>query len=201
MKRRAILVGMAVGLFAAIVWTGGPEFTSLLAQQGAAGAAVPDDGGTSARPVVVVQTSRGRFEFELYEEDAPRSVAHILALVKRGFYDGHRVHRVEPEFVVQFGDPYSKDLERKNMWGRGGSGKPIGVAEISPKHTHKVGSVALAYAGHPMLADSQIYIILADTDRSRRLDGEYAVIGHVISGMDVVQKTQPLDVIEKVTLK
>jgi peptidyl-prolyl cis-trans isomerase B (cyclophilin B) len=199
-KRRAILVAVTTGLFAAIVWTGGRDSSSARAQQGAGGAAQGSD-VQSARPVVVVETSRGRFEFELYPEDAPRSVEHILTLVRRGFYDGHRVHRVEPEFVVQFGDPYSKDLDRKNLWGRGGSGKPIGVAEISPKHTHKVGAVALAYAGHPMLADSQIYIILADTERSRRLDGEYAVIGQITQGMDVVQQIRQLDVIEKVTIK
>jgi peptidyl-prolyl cis-trans isomerase B (cyclophilin B) len=193
--RRMISAAVAIGLFAAIVSTGGGH-SPAFAQQSGGGAAA--DGGAGSKPVVVVETSRGRFAFELYQEDAPRSVQHILTLVDRGFYEGHRVHRVEPDFVVQFGDPYSKDLERERQWGRGGSGKPIGVAEISPKHTHQVGTVALAFAGHPMLADSQIYIILADTDRSRRLDGNYTIIGHVIEGMDVVQKIQRLDVIERV---
>lgn len=167
----------------------------------AAQSAAPVESDDGARPVVVVQTSKGAIEFELYPEDAPRSVEHILALVKRGFYDGMRVHRVEPAFVVQFGDPYSRDLERKSQWGRGGSGRVIGAAEISPKRTHQVGAVGLAYANHPSMADSQLYIILADTERSRKLDGEYAVIGQVTSGMDVVQEIELLDTIEKVTLR
>jgi peptidyl-prolyl cis-trans isomerase B (cyclophilin B) len=195
---RRLLATAAIGLFATIVWTG-TGHSAASAQQG--GDAASGGGAGATGPVVVVETSRGRFEFELYADDAPRSVQHILTLVERGFYEGHRVHRVEPEFVVQFGDPYSKDLARERLWGRGGSGKPIGVAEISPKHTHKVGTVALAFAGHPMLADSQIYIILADTERSRRLDGNYTIIGHVTAGMDVVQQIQRLDVIEKVYRK
>jgi peptidyl-prolyl cis-trans isomerase B (cyclophilin B) len=112
-----------------------------------------------------------------------------------------RVHRVEPEFVVQFGDPYSRDLDRKSMWGRGGSGRVIGAAEISPKYTHEVGAVGLAYAAHPSQADSQLYIILADTERSRKLDGEYAVIGKVRTGMEVVQTIELLDIVERVTVR
>ena len=95
-------------------------------------------------PVVVVETSKGTFAFETYPGDAPKTVDHILALVKRGFYDGQRIHRALPGFVVQWGDPQSRDLNQQADWGRGAaasSGTPIGISEITKKrqHTRAVG--------------------------------------------------------------
>jgi cyclophilin family peptidyl-prolyl cis-trans isomerase len=152
-----------------------------------------------AGPVVVIETAtKGSFEFETYPNEAPKTVAHILALVKRNFYNGQRVHRVVPGFVIQFGDPASRDMTKKDTWGRGGSGKPIGVAEMNPKRTHRLGAVAMAHAGDPSRADSQMYVTLAPTPR---LDGDYTVFGQVISGMDVVQKIQVGDIIRRATVK
>jgi cyclophilin family peptidyl-prolyl cis-trans isomerase len=70
-------------------------------------------------PVIVVDTSKGTFEFETYPADAPKTVAHVVALVKRGFYDGQRVHRELPGFLVQWGDPRSRDTAREDDLGRG----------------------------------------------------------------------------------
>jgi cyclophilin family peptidyl-prolyl cis-trans isomerase len=151
-----------------------------------------------AGPVVVMETVKGAIEFETYPNEAPKSVAHILALVKRNFYNGLRVHRVEPGFVVQFGDPQTRDMSKRALWGRQGSGRPIGAAEMNPKRTHRLGAVALAHAGDPRLADSQLYITMAATPR---LDGDYTVIGQVISGMDVVSKLQVTDIIRRLTVK
>ena len=154
-----------------------------------------------AGSVVVLDTSKGVIEFETYPNEAPKTVAHILGLVKRGFYNGQRVHRVAPNFVVQFGDPQTRDMTKKDMWGRGagaGSGKPIGVAEPHKNRGHKLGSVAMAHAGNPAQADSQMYITLRPTPE---LDGKYTVFGQVISGMDVVRKIEIGDVIKKVTIK
>jgi cyclophilin family peptidyl-prolyl cis-trans isomerase len=152
-----------------------------------------------AGPIVVVETmAKGSFEFETYPNEAPKTVAHILALVKRNFYNGQRVHRVVPGFVIQFGDPTSRDMTKKDRWGTGGSGKPIGAAEMNPKRTHRLGAVAMAHAGNPANADSQMYVTLAPTPR---LDGDYTVFGQVISGMDVVQKIQAGDIIRRVTVK
>jgi cyclophilin family peptidyl-prolyl cis-trans isomerase len=92
-------------------------------------------------------------------------------------------------------------MTKKEMWGRGpaaGSGKPIGAGEMNPKRTHVLGAVAMAHAGDPARADSQMYITLAPVPR---LDGDYTVFGKVISGMDVVQKLQMLDVIKKASVK
>ena len=83
-------------------------------------------------------------------------------------------------------------------WGTGGSGRSIGVGEFSPKRTHVVGAVAIAHPGDVKLGDSQMYIVLAPTPR---LNGKFTVFGQVISGMDVVQKLKPNDVIRRVTVR
>src|SRR5262245_40412841 len=86
-----------------------------------------------AGPVIVVETMKGTFEFETYPNEAPKTVEHIVGLVKNRFYNGQRFHRVEPGFVVQFGDPQSRDPNKRDDWGTGGSGNPIGVLEVSKK--------------------------------------------------------------------
>lgn len=155
--------------------------------------AVPEETGP---PVIVVDTAKGSFEIQTYPEDAPKSVAHIVELVRKRFYNGQRVHRVEPGFVVQFGDPYSRDMSRRERWGTGGSGTSIGVSEA--KRTHGVGAVALAHAGDPRGGDSQMYVTLTAVPR---LDRDFTVFGQVTSGMDVVRRLEVEDVIKRITLK
>src|SRR5262245_26200956 len=87
-------------------------------------------------PIVVIETEKGTFEFETYPNEAPKTVARILELVRKRFYNGHRFHRVVPGFVIQVGDPASRDFAKKDSWGRGGSGTPIGAAEFSKTRTH-----------------------------------------------------------------
>jgi cyclophilin family peptidyl-prolyl cis-trans isomerase len=167
-----------------------------------AAAAVPSPG---AGPIIVVETVKGTFEFETYPDEAPKTVEHILRLVNRNFYNGLRVHRLVPGFVVQFGDPQTRDMSKRDSWGRGSasqSGKPIGVAEISKKRTHVLGAVAVAHSGNPADGDSQIYVVTGDnTPNTRNLNGKYAVFGKVISGMDAVMKLQETDVIKKMYVK
>jgi peptidyl-prolyl cis-trans isomerase B (cyclophilin B) len=133
-------------------------------------------------PVIVVETSKGTFSFETFPQDAPSTVSHVEALVRGGFYDGIRVHRAVPGFVVQFGDPQSRDAGKRERWGRGrgaGSGTPVGVAEISPKRLHRKGAVGMAHMGDPARAESQIYVTLDDR---RDLNGRYAIFGQVVGG-------------------
>jgi len=118
--------------------------------------------------------------------------------VKRNFYNGQRVHRVVKGFVIQFGDPQSRDMTKRDRWGTQGSGKPIGVGEFSPKRTHVRGAVAIAHTGAAKDGDSQMYITLAPTPR---LNNSYTVFGQVISGMDVVDRIAETDVIRKVTVR
>ena len=168
-------------------------------QKPATTAAAPAKPSPGAGPIVVVETAnKGSFEFETYPNEAPKSVDHILALVKRNFYNGQRVHRFVKGQLVQFGDPLSRDMSKRDYWGTGGSGKPIGLSEVSPKRKHQVGSVALAHNGDPRSADSQMYIMLIPQPK---YDKDYTVIGRVISGMDVVQKLQETDIIRRVTVK
>ena len=156
-----------------------------------------------AGAVIVFETAKGTFEMETYPNEAPKSVEQILTLAKRNFYNGQRVHRVVPGFVVQFGDPQTRDMTKRDMWGTRGSGRPIGVAEISPKRPHRLGAVALAHAGDPRGADSQVYITLAGLEEPRiaNIQGDFAVIGQIISGMDVVQKLQVNDIIRRATVR
>jgi cyclophilin family peptidyl-prolyl cis-trans isomerase len=154
-----------------------------------------------AGPVIVVETTRGTFEFETYPGEAPKTVAHIVALVKRGFYDGQRFHRVLPGFLMQWGDPRSKEPAREAEWGRGdeaSSGDPIGTAEITKKRTHLAGAVGVAHPGDPAAADSQIYVTLASRPD---LDGLYAVFGRVTAGGDVPGRIQRGDLITRMYVK
>jgi cyclophilin family peptidyl-prolyl cis-trans isomerase len=154
-----------------------------------------------AGPVIVVDTTKGTFEFETYPADAPKTVAHVVDLVKRGFYDGQRVHRALPGFLVQWGDPRSRDLSGEADWGRGAeasSGKPIGVSEIRKKRLHTRGAVAVAHPGTPALADSQIYVTLANRPD---LDNRYTVFGHVIAGHEVPPRLERGDVVVRMYLR
>lgn len=152
-------------------------------------------------PVIVVETSRGTFSFETFPSDAPLTVAHVVGLVNAGFYDGQRIHRAMPGFVVQFGDPQTRDLSTRALWGRGAaaaSGKPIGAAEITRRRLHVKGAVALAHLGDPAKADSQIYITLANRPD---LDGQYAVFGQILEGTGLVESLQVGDQITRVSVK
>lgn len=152
-------------------------------------------------PVIVVETTKGAFEIETYPVEAPKTVAHVVDLVKRGFYDGQRVHRALPGFVVQWGDPRSRDLGQESEWGRGdaaASGTPVGVVELSSKRKHVRGAVALAHQGNPARADSQIFVTLADRPD---LNGRYVVFGHVVSGDDVPARLERGDVINRMHIR
>lgn len=151
-----------------------------------------------AGPVVVVETVKGTFEFETYPNEAPKTVERILALISKRFYNGQRVHRVEPGFVVQMGDPTSRDMTKQDWWGRQGSGTPVGVAEISKLRKHVRGAVSLAHSGNATRGDSQFFITLTPQPK---LDGQFAVFGKIISGMDVVGKLAVTDRIIRVTVR
>ena len=155
----------------------------------------------TAKPIVVVETTKGTFAFETYPADAPKTVAHVLALVRKGFYDGQRIHRAVPGFVIQWGDPRSTDVSQEADWGKGAdasSDDPIGVAEISKKHPHIAGAVGIAHQGLPARADSQIYVMLAPRPD---LNGKYGVFGQVVEGADVPARLARGDMIRRVYVR
>ena len=150
-------------------------------------------------PVLLLDTVKGSIEIETFPEDAPKTVQHIVALVKKNFYNGLRFHRAEENFLVQVGDPQSRDMSREAWWGRGpGSGNPIGVAEITKKRRHAPGTVAMAHVGDPKLADSQFYIIIQSRPG---LDGKYTIFGRVTTGMEVVKKLKKADILKRASVK
>jgi cyclophilin family peptidyl-prolyl cis-trans isomerase len=152
-------------------------------------------------PQIVVETSKGTFVVQTYPLEAPRTVAHILNLARRGFYDGLLVHRVVPGFVVQFGDPQTRDPAKRELWGRGdgaSSGTPIGASEATKKLTHRTGAVGVAHMGNPARADSQIYITLAPRPD---LDGQYTVFAQVVEGSDVPSQLQTGDEIRRAAVR
>ncbi|QQS45012.1 MAG: peptidylprolyl isomerase [Acidobacteriota bacterium] len=127
--------------------------------------------------IAVIETDKGTIKFELYEDLAPITTANFIELTGRKFYDGLNFHRVEPGFVIQGGCPLGN--------GTGGSDKRIQL-EVSQNLKHgEAGAVAMARSSDPNSASCQFYITLAPTPF---LDGNYAVFGRVIEGMDVVKQ-------------
>ena len=135
-----------------------------------------------------IETDKGTIKAELYVKQAPITTKNFIDLANSGFYNGLAFHRVEPGFVVQGGDP--------NGDGTGGSGKTIPL-EINPELKHVKGALAMARTQDPNSATSQFYITLAETPF---LDGQYAVFGKVIHGIDVVGKIKVGDRMNKVTI-
>jgi cyclophilin family peptidyl-prolyl cis-trans isomerase len=125
--------------------------------------------------VAVLETSKGRIKFELYEDKAPITTANFIKLAESGFYDGLIFHRVVDNFVIQTGDPKGN--------GTGGSSATINL-EIHKDLTHIDGAVGMARSSNPNSASSQFYIC---DGAQHGLDGNYAVFGQVIEGMDVVR--------------
>jgi peptidyl-prolyl cis-trans isomerase B (cyclophilin B) len=125
----------------------------------------------------IIETNKGTIKFSLHEELAPITTANFVELAEGGFYDGLTFHRVEPNFVIQGGDP--------NGNGTGGSSKRIKL-EVSPNLKHgDAGAVAMARSQHPDSASSQFYITLGPAPF---LDMNYAVFGRVTDGLDVVRQ-------------
>ena len=133
-----------------------------------------------------IETSKGTIEFKLYGEDAPKAVSNFITLTNKGFYDGLTFHRRDEGFVIQGGDP--------NGDGTGGPGYEFEDEEVTKDYDK--GTVAMANSG-PDTNGSQFFIILEDNPT---LPKQYTIFGKVIKGMDVVDKIQVGDVMDKVTV-
>lgn len=147
--------------------------------------------------IAVITTNKGVIKFEFFPKDAPNTVATFIELAESGFYDGIKFHRVVPGFVVQGGDPQTKDPNvDSQLYGTGGPGFRL-KAEFNKK-PHLEGTVAMARSMDPNSAGSQFYICLAPQPS---LDGQYTVFGQVTEGMDVVKKITQGDVMESVKIE
>lgn len=125
----------------------------------------------------------GEITVEMFNDKAPKHAHNFDSLVAAKFYDGTAFHRVIPGFMIQGGDPNSKD-QPKTMWGVGASGQTKVPAEFSDI-PHKRGIISAARTNDPNSATSQFFICVATAPS---LDGQYSVYGQVLSGMDVVDK-------------
>lgn len=135
---------------------------------------------------VTLKTTFGNIEMELFEKEAPKTVANFLDLARKGFYDGTKFHRVIPDFMIQGGDPNSRDDD----WTNDGTGGP-GYQFNDEFNSHKIvrGTLAMANSG-PNTNGSQFFIVTAA--ETPWLDGRHTAFGRVLSGMDVVTKIENL---------
>jgi peptidylprolyl isomerase len=147
--------------------------------------------GESEMVKVNFETNKGNIVLEM-ASDMPITAGNFVGLVEKGFYDGVRFHRVIDGFMIQGGDPLSKDVANKGRWGTGGSEN---IRDEFGAMKNDRGTIAMANAG-PNTGSSQFFINLADNNF---LDGKHPVFGKVVEGMDVVDaiaksKTAPGDV-------
>ena len=142
-----------------------------------------------AETKAVIETKFGTIELKFFPEVAPNHVNNFIELAKKGFYDGTTFHRIIPGFMIQGGDPNTKNPD-KSKHGMGGPGYTV-KAEFNDK-PHKKGTLSMARAANPDSAGSQFFICVADAPF---LNKQYTVFGEVVSGMDVADKivNQPRD--------
>jgi len=133
--------------------------------------------------VAVIKTNEGEMVIEFWSDAAPKTVENFKKLARSGFYDGTTFHRIVKGFMIQGGDPNSKDPAKENSFGQGGPGYKI-KAEFN-NHPHQRGVISMARGPDPDSAGSQFFICLAPVPR---LDGQYTTFGKLIKGDDVLEK-------------
>jgi len=155
----------------------------------------PAAAGKSPTALITMEKG-GEITLEFWPQDAPKHVENFVKLVNQKFYDGQRVHRVEPNFVVQFGDPQSKTLPLDDpRMGGGGPGYTI-KAEFN-KRPFERGVLGMARTDDPDSAGSQVYLMLGP---ARFLDGKYTAFGRVVTGMGVVDQIRVGDRIKSIKI-
>ena len=156
-----------------------------------------------------IKTSKGTIRVKLAGNDAPIHVANFVELANKGFYDDVKFHRYVPGFVIQGGDPQTKDATSEevvesvnsgfSMFGTGGPGYSIKEEfTTNPNNVHKDGTLAMARSQNPNSAGSQFYFCLGPQPM---LDDGYTVFGDTIEGKDVIDQLRVGDVIESVTIE
>src|SRR5262245_46126777 len=137
----------------------------------------------SSNEVAVIKTSEGDMVVQFWTDAAPNAIENFKKLARQGFYDGTIFHRIVKGFMIQGGDPNSKDPAKENSYGEGGPGYNI-KAEFND-HSHERGVISMARGPDPDSAGSQFFICLAPV---HRLDHQYTTFGKLIKGQDVLEK-------------
>jgi peptidyl-prolyl cis-trans isomerase B (cyclophilin B) len=142
-----------------------------------------------------IHTPRGVMEVSFFEEDAPGTVENFVKLAKEGFYDGLAFHRVIPDFVIQGGCPYSKNMSDPRV-GTGGPGYKIKCELTGGNQYHDKGVMSMAHAGKDT-GGSQFFICHSRTN-TKHLDRHHTCFGKVTAGLDVIDMIRQGDMIEKI---
>ena len=137
----------------------------------------------TSNEVAVIKTSEGDMVVQFWTDAAPNTIENFKKLARQGFYDGTTFHRIVKSFMIQGGDPNSKDPAKESAYGQGGPGYKV-KAEFN-NHSHDRGVISMARGPDPDSAGSQFFICLAPV---RRLDGQYTTFGKLIKGDDVLEK-------------
>jgi peptidyl-prolyl cis-trans isomerase B (cyclophilin B) len=137
----------------------------------------------SNQDVAVIKTTAGEMVVEFWPDVAPKTVENFKSLAGKGFYDGTAFHRIVKGFMIQGGDPLTKDPSKEREWGTGGPGHKV-KAEFNDR-PHVRGVLSMARSQNPDSAGSQFFVCLAD---ARFLDRQYSAFGKLIKGDDVLGK-------------
>jgi peptidyl-prolyl cis-trans isomerase B (cyclophilin B) len=137
----------------------------------------------ASNEVAVIKTSEGEMVVQFWTDAAPKTIENFKKLAREGFYDGTTFHRIVKGFMIQGGDPNSKDPTKENSYGEGGPSYKI-KAEFND-HSHQRGVISMARSSDPDSAGSQFFICLAPVPR---LDHQYTTFGKLIKGADVLEK-------------
>jgi peptidyl-prolyl cis-trans isomerase B (cyclophilin B) len=138
---------------------------------------------STSNEVAVIKTNEGEMVVQFWTDAASNTIENFKKLARQGFYDGTIFHRIVKDFMIQGGDPNSKDPAKENSYGQGGPGYKI-KAEFND-HPHDRGVISMARAADPDSAGSQFFICLAPV---HRLDHQYTTFGKLIKGDDVLEK-------------
>lgn len=138
---------------------------------------------TATDEVAIIKTSAGDMVVEFWSDVAPKTVENFKKLARQGFYDGTAFHRVIRDFMIQGGDPLTKDPGMENRWGTGDPGYKI-KAEFNARK-HQKGVLSMARSSHPDSAGSQFFIVHGDASF---LDGQYTAFGTLLKGLDVLDQ-------------
>ncbi len=180
---RAVVAALAMGLLTSPPASAAPAKKTKKTSK--AGAKVRD----YARTLAVVHTSQGDFTVRFFYDRAPNHVKNFLDLAAQGFYDGTLFHRVIRDFIVQGGDPLTKDPKNAFIWGNAGrtdaKGNPVTLKPEFNDTSHRRGIVSMARSSAPDSASSQFFVVLKDYPS---LDRQYTAFGEVVKGMDVVDR-------------
>ncbi|MBR1517503.1 MAG: peptidylprolyl isomerase [Bacteroidales bacterium] len=146
----------------------------------------------------IIQTAKGTMVAELYEKEVPGTVANFVTLAQKGFYNGLHFHRVIPDFVIQGGCPFSRNIGDPRT-GTGGPGYHIKCETNAERQYHDRGVLSMAHAGKDT-GGSQFFIC-HNRENTQHLDGVHTCFGKVVEGLDVIDKIRPNDEIISITIK